>query len=372
MKSKYGGSLAALAALAILLPISSRALADNQVAVHDGADNVSSFKQALESGFNNWDLDKNGVLDDNEIDSCIQDPSIKGKSAAALSAIKVYRRSHSHLQPFQISDLSPVEQDPALSKQHKDLVSLYGRLFKRISGDPPVLFARGVPHIDGIKQGNTGDCYLLSTVAGLAYHDPQRLAALIVPNRDGSYTVNFPQHEPITVAPPTDCEIASYTDDAQDGYWLHVIEKAWGVYRDRKRTHTEVVDSVIHGGSGGGAIMFVTGNACVRYPTSATDISEIRAQLVEAMQNKRVVNTGTPTHCLTVLNYDPAVDTITIWNPWGSSKFYKPANQVMKNGVFTMGLSEFMQNFVSILVEKDRPATPEDYSKLKKSKKLHP
>ena len=100
MKSKYGGYLAALSALAILQPISSRALADNQLAVHDGADNVSSFRQALESGFNNWDLDKNGVLDDDEIDSCIQDPSIKGKSAAALSAIKVYR-SEEHTSELQ-------------------------------------------------------------------------------------------------------------------------------------------------------------------------------------------------------------------------------------------------------------------------------
>ncbi len=340
--------------------------------VFAGSEDIDSFKNALQSGFSKWDLNKNGSLEDSEIDYDIQDPSIKGAYAAALSAIKVYRRSHSDLEPPSLNALTATADVGEPTKQQKAIVAIYSRLLKRLANDPPVLFARDLPHIDGIKQGNTGDCYLLSTVAGLAYHDPQRLKSMIARNADGSYTVTFPQHEPIAVPPPTDCEIASYTDDAQDGYWLHVIEKAWGIYRDRNRSHAEAVDSVIHGGSSGAAIMFCTGNACVRYPTSSTSIDKIREQLVQALSDRRVVNTGTPSHCLTVLNYDPAVDTITIWNPWGSSKFYKPANQVMKNGVFTMALSEFMQNFVSILVEKDRPATQEDYSKLKKSKKLHP
>lgn len=335
-------------------------------------DAASTFNKIVQSHFSRWDLDSDGILEDNEIDYDIQNPEIKGQNAAALSAIKVYRRSHSELDPFKAADLNPYGDDGKITKQGKALVSLYSRLFKRISGDPPVLFAGGVPHMEGIKQGNTGDCYLLATVGGLAYHDPQRLANLIVRNAGGSYTVNFPQHEPVTVPPPTDSEIASYTDDAEDGYWLHVIEKAYGVVRDRKRKHTEVLDSVVHGGSGGGIIMFVTGNACVRYPTSSTDISEIRRELSDAVRNNRVVNTGTPSHCLTVLKYDEEQDTITIWNPWGSSKFYKPANQVMKNGVFTLPLTDFMHNFVSILVEKGRPATPEDYTALKRSKQLHP
>ncbi len=333
---------------------------------------AAALADIYRGSFTRWDLNHNGTLEDQEIDYVIQDPSVKGPYAAALAAIKVYRRSHSDLSAFTIDDLNLFESEAVLNKQGKSLVSLHTKLCKRLAGDPPVLFARQLPHIDGIKQGNTGDCYLLATVGGLAYHDPERLASMFQRNPDGSYTVSFPGQEAVAVPAPTDGEVAAFTDAGPDGYWLHVIEKAYGVYKDKQGKHPEVVDSVIHGGSGGGAIMFVTGNACVRYPTSATDIAVIRRQLYEALSNRWVVNTGTPSHCLTVLGYDTASDTITIWNPWGSSSFYKPAMQKMVNGVFTMPLPDFMHNFVSILVEKNRPATAEDYKNLKRSKKLHP
>jgi len=360
------GNSAAIACLFSLLLSASAIAADVDLR------GAAALADIYRGSFTRWDLNHNGTLEDQEIDYVIQDPSIKGPYAAALAAIKVYRRSHSDLSAFTIDDLNLFESEAVLNKQGKALLALHTKLCKRLSGDPPVLFARQLPHIDGIKQGNTGDCYLLATIGGLAYHDPERLASMFSQNSDGSYAVSFPGQETIAVPAPTDGEIAAFTDAGPDGYWLHVIEKAYGVYKDKQGKHPEVVDSVIHGGSGGGAIMFVTGNACVRYPTSATDIEEIRRQLYEALSNHRVVNTGTPSHCLTVLGYDTANDTITIWNPWGSSSYYKPAMQKMVNGVFTMPLPDFMHNFVSILVEKDRRATAEDYKNLKRSKKLHP
>lgn len=328
---------------------------------------ADDFALTCNKYFSHWDLDKDGYLTEDELNQGIIDPSIKGKEAAALSAIKVYYRSkwkrddsdHS----VSLSDLC--SEDPEVEDSSKELRRLFGLYQKKIANESPQLFSGGSPHIQEIKQGKTGDCYFLSTVGGMAYHTPDRLIRMISVNNDGSFSVTFPRHKAIAVPPPTDCELACYSDAGDDGLWLHVLEKAYAIFKNRRKGDEaiEPLDVVIHGGSGKRMVMFMTGHCCIRYPTKSTSIEELRTHLRTALSNHRIVNTGTSGHCLTILEYDPDSDQVTVWNPWGTNGIYSTVNQQMDHGIFKMPLSDLMRYFVSILPEQDYDWVPADFRK---------
>lgn len=328
------------------------------------------FSETLKSSFRNWDENGDGFLTEEELDEALQDPQIKGNQAAALAAVRLYARSKwsksDLFDQFSLADLMPVNSETGQTTEAgKKLVSLYEKSLKKIEKASPMLFASGVPHIEEIKQGKTGDCYFLSTAGGMAYHTPQRIIEMIQKNDDGSFSVTFPRHKPISVAAPTDTEIACYSDAGDDGMWIHVLEKAYATYKNKKtkKYAIEPLDVVTHGGSGARMIMFMTGEACVRYPTSSTSDEDLRKHLQSALEHNRVVNTGTSGHCLTILGYDPTSDIVTVWNPWGTTTNYSTVHKDMKNGVFQLSLAELKKYFVSILPEQDRQWTVADFQK---------
>ncbi len=327
------------------------------------------FKQS----FANWDCNRDGVLTKDELDQALQNPAIKGNQAAALAAIKIYSRTtwkeENSTQTFSLADLcsSNNTTGSGTTTALPKLVSLFNTYQKKIAQESALLFSDGRPHIEEIRQGKTGDCYFLSTIGGLAYHTPQRVIDMISQNSDGSYTVTFPRHRPIAVPAPTDAEIACYSDAGEDGVWLHVCEKAYAIYKNKKtrRDATEALEVVIHGGSGARMLMFMTGNSCIRYPTKTTSIEQLRQELIEALSNHRIVNTGTSGHCLTILEYNPSTDIVTVWNPWGTSGIYSTVNQQMNHGVFSMPLTDLQNYFVSILPETARPWTVADFKRFR-------
>lgn len=329
------------------------------------------FETIVNRNFDNWDTNHSGKLDATEINTNIQDPSIKGEDAAALSAIKVYMRSLERLNQgpvkFSLDSLSPFTDDTnhTLSLAGLKLISLFSKCATQIDNKSIRLFTNGTPHLESIVQGKTGDCYFLATVGGMAYHSPSRLKDMIMWLPNGSYLVKFPGHNPIPVPAPTDCEIACYDDNGGDGLWFNVLQKAYALFKNRTANKEEALDSIIRGGSGARMIMFLTGNACIRYPLATTDPNALRRYIQDALTDERLVNTGTTGHCLTVLSYNPSDDTITIWNPWGSSGFYKTAQQKMNHGIFTMPFTDFTRCFISIAIEQDRPATARDYYNLR-------
>ena len=81
------------------------------------------------------------------------------------------------------------------------------------------------PSPDGwksVKQGDMGDCYFLSAMVDVAKKDPQAIRDLIKQNDNGTYTVNFHGHDPITV------DGKGLPNGVQaDGKWAQVLEQAW-------------------------------------------------------------------------------------------------------------------------------------------------
>jgi hypothetical protein len=78
-----------------------------------------------------------------------------------------------------------------------------------------------------VKQGGVNSCWFLSAAIQVARDDPKRIQDMITENKDGTYTVKFPQVDrAITVRPPDPKEGFS----TSNGVWMPVLEKAYGTY----------------------------------------------------------------------------------------------------------------------------------------------
>lgn len=102
---------------------------------------------------------------------------------------------------------------------------------KRDVADRP-LFGPGGPRPIDVTQGAVGDCYLDSSLAGLA-NSPQgrqRLRQLVTAHDDGTYTVRFADGRRVGVDGDlyvTDGDDATYSEITKGSIWVGVVEKAY-------------------------------------------------------------------------------------------------------------------------------------------------
>lgn len=103
------------------------------------------------------------------------------------------------------------------------------------------LTAEVQPQWDAIKQGNIGDCFVMSTIKAIAktQNGPEQLRNMIKQKEDGSYFVKFPGDDKIVEVSPIDIkpgdgiprggsQVGGKTDLAQN--WPRVLEAALGRY----------------------------------------------------------------------------------------------------------------------------------------------
>jgi hypothetical protein len=90
------------------------------------------------------------------------------------------------------------------------------------------LFGPGGPHANDVRQGQLGDCWWMSTIASVAHNDPDRIESLITDNRDGTYTVHFPDGD-VTVDDEFTVDASGrprYAQLESGALWPLVLEKA--------------------------------------------------------------------------------------------------------------------------------------------------
>jgi hypothetical protein len=327
---------------------------------------VENFCLTVRQNFKYWDSDSDGVLTMDELSEGIENPNVRGDAAAALAAIRVRQRHLLKTNPqtrnFALSQVlvDSAAFDPVAVK---DLATYFATFQKKLRREARQLFSTGMPHLESIRQGKSGDCFFVSTVGGLVNANPQAIVQMIAENPDGSYAVNFPRRPPEVVAPPTDGEIAVYSDAGGDGIWFHVLEKAYSQIqaRIRNRDDIEPLDAVSRGGSSSRAVVFLTGHAARTYHFRTSEDVDLGSVVANAMSEHRIVEANARGHACTVIGFDPQSREITIWNPWGTDAFYKTVGRRLDNGVFTMPLPELKQRFVSFGVEERRLAdSPDD------------
>lgn len=320
----------------------------------------TSFFDILKAGFQTWDINHDGILTGDEIAADLQNPQFTAREAAALAALKTQERfdmrNTKHFADFTLQDVYNLEREYEHGdRQALALVRYFNMGVHKLQKQAPSLFSGQRPHIIGIQQGHTSDCYFLSAVASFAEARPNDLMALFTANSDGTFTVNLHHHQPIVLPPPSSAEVATYSDAGADGVWLTVLEKAYALAKEQRldMNMTEPLDAVtIRGGSPSQVIYYLTGHKAHFYPFKNPSVRACADQLLsEAFANHCVVTTTVPGHVLAVVKYDPQQRAVQIWNPWGTNRVYKTIDVRMNHGCFWMPVQEWVTRFRGVSIE---------------------
>lgn len=349
---------------------------------------ADAFLKPVETHFAAWDGDHNGELSTAEIDAVVADAKVRGPSAAAIAALKRASRSKRYqLPPLTLANIKQLAMDkPAADRP--DLPGMYASGLTRIEQTNHDLFASGKPRLDTIHQGKLGNCFCLAPLGAVLNCDANRVAKMFQRQADGTYRVTLGTRT-VTVAAPTDAELAQTASNEHDGMWVNLYEKAIGAARNQDKPEDQRVgspiDAMARGGSAGTMLSYITGHKIQRFSCAfakdektsrdqhAAILKQLREWLAEAAKHERPMTCGTektttpgltPNHAYAVLGFDAGTDTIRLWNPHGSTFTPKGAPGLehgypIADGVFNMPLPEFVEQFAGLAVESDVPAGDE-------------
>ncbi len=247
------------------------------------------------------------------------------------------------------------------------------------------LFGPAGPQVSDINQGQAGSCYLLSTLAALAIHDPQVIRDLIKDNGDGTFTVRLFQQVdgvPVPGAPPlliridselhvdisvnhkgqpfaysttyaTSMPYATFSSSlsamTEQAMWVPLLEKAFAAYRGGS------YDNMGQRGWSHEAMAAILGRPAVRTRISQLGLAATFAMLKTAERTLSPVtlatntdpdkismftNTGyVPGHAYTFVGVSErgGQKFVTVRNPWGH---VEPSNNSPDDGTFEISLEE--------------------------------
>lgn len=216
-----------------------------------------------------------------------------------------------------------------------------GASYQATSGS---LFGNGMLSYSQVNQGDVGDCYFVSALAGLAQQDPSLIQNMITVNSNGTYTVDFAGangvRDYVTVNSdlaylPSGYHYASgssmlFDNGGSSGdLWSSIIEKAYVEFREQQSGVNSY--SSISGGWDNG-LSDLTGQSVQDYYTSGSSTAQQNSLLQtiqNALTNHEVVlmndNSSNSAlhlvgdHMYDVLSVNVAAGTVTLDNPWNSN-----------------------------------------------------
>ncbi|MEO0815424.1 MAG: C2 family cysteine protease, partial [Myxococcota bacterium] len=326
-------------------------------------------------------------LSRDDIRAAARDPSVTGRSAAALAVLVdrmddiVGLSDDERLWESEIhrGDLAAIERmaasgnadDAATARSFANGMNAAERRIRNTNRD---LFADPAagPDLNSIRQGRIGDCWVLATVGSICAHDPQAIANMITERDDGRFRVNFPGGRTVTVPAPTDTELGFLGTAGSDGLWLPVLEKAVGEHYQQGYffSTTELDHEPIgDGGQTADAIELLTGRDTTGFdPTRGrrrandtvffnrvADAFDADCVMVASRRRGGDGSTLAKRHAYSVIDVDREARTITIRNPWGSGDHMvngRPRDG-RNDGVMVLSIPEF-RNWMDWLVIQDR------------------
>ncbi len=119
-----------------------------------------------------------------------------------------------------------------------------GATYTSFSSDP--LFASTGPSALDIKQGNSGDCWYLSTLAAIAQTDPNQIRQDIVQLNDGTFLVRFfsgstPVYEHVDATlPASNGNPVNAQLGQENSLWVPLMEKAMAAFRYGANTYSDL------------------------------------------------------------------------------------------------------------------------------------
>ena len=346
------------------------------------------FTAVVREHFSDWDHDGENALSDKEIDELVVNAHIKGDSAAAVAVLKGLFRfgfsvtdasSHKSVPAkFTLQTLADYERAVAnKEKLEHNFDASFQSYRRKLFNMSHEVFAHDLPHLESVQQGSIGDCYFIACLGAYLAQNPKNVCQMILSCDAGnkSFTVHFGREAPILLRAPTEVECALDSTSGDDGQWLAILEKAYGVYQNRKNTNgakaEEPTDTIAKGGFAGNSIQLLTGHAASNFQIqsghTANNEAALREKLLEHCNAKKLIAASASTnnkappgmynwHCYAVLEYDHISDTVKLWNPHGQDFSPKgppgPNNGYLtKKGLFTMTLADFASFFTCVQFE---------------------
>jgi hypothetical protein len=184
-----------------------------------------------------------------------------------------------------------------------------------------------------IKQGQTGDCYFLSTIGGIALKKPEHIQNMIIDHGDETFTVRFFSETGDPIFVTVDSKIwvnqdgtpvysGSKTDDGQIELWPMILEKAWAKLNDKSydkiqgdQNHIMSYATALTGKQ----LQFVTldefEDDTAFYKKIKTHFIEKNLPVCFVSREDANVNIVVPFHAYTLEKIEGK--TLNLYNPWG-------------------------------------------------------
>jgi hypothetical protein len=219
------------------------------------------------------------------------------------------------------------------------------------------LFSTSGPNADDVKQGQTGDCYFLATLASVADTDTNVIKQSVVDLGDGTYAVQFAKYDGSKTFIRVDNDLATFSWNAnQPAYasfgangsmWVAVVEKAFTYFRNGAGTY----DSI----SAGWMSEALT---ALGKPTSSTwtesNANELMGKIEEELNAGKSVTAAcftNPAGCNMVTSHAYTVDhvvtnndgskSVVVRNPWGIDGY--SCNDGHNDGYVTLTAAQAFQ-----------------------------
>ena len=340
------------------------------------------FADVVNQHFREWDKNGDGVLSKDEVFAAMENPKVRGEVAAAITAISQgVRNEKHHLPPItekyllsspsekassseQVSD----EEENSKSDESFPFQATYKSAMRKINTTSRELFPQRLPSFEATHQSSIGDCPFVSTVGALVYRNPSAVKSLFIQNPNGSTGVNFGDGHKIKITHITDSDIALFSSAGTNGLWFTVLEKA---YRRVLAAKEHPDKNIYEGFSSSETIPILDGYEIKKIPlgkirANASQLSELRSELIAARNENRLIKAGTPgkkstpgitpDHAYAILGYDKNADVCHVWNPHGNNFTPKGPDGLQngyttKRGEFDIPLKDLIQIFADVNIE---------------------
>lgn len=198
--------------------------------------------------------------------------------------------------------------------------------------EPEMLFGPdGIPNLEGLDQGPTGDCYFLAVIGATAHDRPAAIMNRVKPDATGGWEVTFQWRNASGVTAPvtfhTSRELSAALQTPANGeVWPLVMEKAYAAFRTFNGvTSTNTMASIAWGYAGD--VMRYIGQPYTPVYTSGQSENWIYNQLSTARAGARPAlfhtSATAPTmvashvYVITGVSMEGGEKRVTTFNPWG-------------------------------------------------------